>query len=83
MTELTNDQKVIKFLAETGMLTQVGEITAALGDPEYATKLLNFDIPEDNEIDEDCNHEALSFDEIQEVFDNDNEMSNNSLNKIN
>lgn len=77
MAELTNDQKVIKFLAETRMLTQVGEITAALEDPEYATELLNFDIPEDDEIiGGDCNHEALSFDEIQEVFDNDNDNDN-------
>jgi hypothetical protein len=73
MAKWTNDQKVIRFLAETKLLTQVGEITAALADPEYATELLNFDIPEDDEIGGDCEHEALSFDEIQEVFDNDNE----------
>ena len=72
MTKLTNDQKVIKFLAETRMLTQVGEVTTALNDPEYATELLDFDIPEDDEMDgENCNHEALSLAEIQEVFDND------------
>lgn len=71
MTKLTNDQKVIKYLALTRMLTQVGEVTAALEDPEYATELLDFDIPEDGEGG-DCNHEALTIDEIQEVFDNDN-----------
>ena len=72
MAELTNDQKVIRFLALTRMLTKVGEVTAALEDPEYANELLDFDIPEDNEMGgDDCNHEALSLEEIQEVFDND------------
>lgn len=71
--ELTNDQKIICSLANRKLITQVGEVAAALEDPEYAIELLNFDVPEDNEIggDGECNHEALTIEEIQEVFDND------------
>lgn len=72
--ELTNDQKIICSLANRKLITQVGEVAAALEDPEYAIELLNFDVPEDNEIgggDGECDHEALTIEEIQEVFDND------------
>lgn len=71
--ELTNDQKIICSLANVKLITQVGEVAAALEDPEYAIELLNFDVPEDNEIggDGECDHEALTIEEIQEVFDND------------
>lgn len=72
--ELTNDQKIICSLANRKLITQVGEVAAAMEDPEYAIELLNFNVPEDDEIgggDGECDHEALTIEEIQEVFDND------------
>lgn len=65
--ELTNDQKIIEHLAKTGQLTQIGEIAKALNDPKYATKLINFDVLENDEI------VAIDDAKIQEVFDNDND----------
>lgn len=81
MGELTLEQKIVKHLALQGYLTNVGDITTALKDNEYAKKLITGnDIPGlDDEIDgsggsdtpADCDHEALTNEEIQEVFDND------------
>lgn len=79
MEELTLEQKIIKKLALQGYLTNVGDVTTALKDNEYAKKLITGnDIPGiDDEIDgsgeADCDHEALTNPEIQEVFDNDYE----------
>lgn len=77
MSELTLEQKIVKHLALQGYLTNVGDVTTALKDNEYAKKLITGnDIPGiDDEIDgsgeADCDHEALTNEEIQEVFDND------------
>lgn len=83
MSELTLEQKIIKKLALQGYLTNVGDVTTALEDNEYAKKLITGnDIPGlDDETDgsnnpAECDHEALTNDEIQEVFDNDNEEIN-------
>ena len=86
MKELTLEQKIIEHLAKKGYITNVGDVTRALQDVLYADKMitaqgkdgLKDDIEdailkgEYNDIIEDCDHEALSNEEIQEVFDNDN-----------
>lgn len=77
MSKLTLEQKIVKHLALQGYLTNVGDVTTALKDNEYAKKLITGNnIPGiDDEIDgsgeADCDHEALTNEEIQEVFDND------------
>ena len=81
MSELTIEQKIIRYLAETGGLTQVGEIAEALRNPKYAEYLVTGDGLMD-EIGEiglggECNHEPLNTEEIDEVFDNDEEESSN------
>lgn len=75
---MTTEQKIIQYLATIGLLTQVGMIEAAMRDPEYAKVLITGDGLEDEVREEygenlggDCDHEALTNDEIQEVFDND------------
>lgn len=78
MSELTLEQKIVKYLAKKGYITNVGDVTTALRDNEYAKKLITGnDIPGlDDEIEtggsDDCDHESLTNEEIQEVFDNDN-----------
>ena len=78
MDELTLEQKIVRFLAKKGYITNVGDVITALRDNEYAKKLITGnDIPGlDDEIETggsaDCDHEALTNAEIQEVFDNDN-----------
>ena len=92
MKELTLEQKIVKYLADKGYITNVGDVTRALKDILYAEKMvtgniipgLKDDIKEEIEsgnieiegVTGDCNHEALTNDEIQEVFDNDNEEAN-------
>ena len=83
MSELTLEQKIINRLALQGYITNVGDVTTALKDNEYAKKLITGnDIPGiDDEVDgsnnpAECDHEALTNEEIQEVFDNDNEETN-------
>ena len=87
MENLTLEQKVILQLAKKGYLTNAGDIQRALKEFEYADKMvlaegepgLNDDIKKgiisgDIQIEgigEDCQHEALTKPEIQEVFDND------------
>ena len=80
MKNLTTEQKIIQYLAEMGIITQVGEIAEALKDEKYAKFLITGDGLSDEvreeygeNIDGDCDHESLSNDEIQEVFDNDEE----------
>ena len=88
-TNLSIEQKIVKHLAELGYITRVGAVTKALQDVLYAEKLvtgnavpgLKDDIKEEIEsgnieiegVGGACDHEALTNDEIQEVFDNDNE----------
>lgn len=86
MSALTLEQKIIKKLALQGYITNVGDVTTALEDNEYAKKLITGnDVPGlDDEINgsggsdtpAECNHEALTNEEIQEVFDNDEETNN-------
>lgn len=92
MKELTLEQKIVKYLADKGYITNVGDVTRALRDILYAEKMvtgniipgLKDDIKEEIEsgkleiegVTGDCDHEALTNDEIQEVFDNDNKEAN-------
>lgn len=69
MSELTTEQKIVKHLANLKFLNNVGDVTEALKNPEYA----NFLIIGDASGIEDCDHEALTNPEIQVVFDNDND----------
>jgi hypothetical protein len=85
MEKLTLEQKIVKHLAKKGYITNVGDVTRALRDILYAEKLITGnEIPGiKDEIEEEglggsaeCDHEALTNEEIQEVFDNDNEEAN-------
>ena len=92
MENLTLEQKIVKYLADKGYISNVGDVTRALKDILYAEKMvtgniipgLKDDIKEEIEsgnieiegVTGDCNHEALTNDEIQEVFDNDNKEAN-------
>lgn len=86
-SKLTLEQKVVLHLAKKGYLTHAGDIQRALKEFEYADRMitalnepgLKDDIKEAIESGEiegggsaDCNHESLTNEEIQEVFDNDN-----------
>lgn len=80
MKNLTTEQKIIQYLAGIGIITQIGEIAKALKDEEYAKFLVTGDGLKDEvseeygeNIDGNCEHESLSNEEIQEVFDNDEE----------
>lgn len=87
MENLTIEQKIVKHLADVGFLTSIGDVTEALANSEYAEWLITGegkpgikddikDSIESGEIEgggtADCDHEPLTNDEIQEVFDNDN-----------
>jgi hypothetical protein len=88
MSEMTLEQKIIKYLADKGYITNVGDVITALKDFSYAEKMVSAEgkpgIKDDikdaiisGEIDGevnmgDCDHEPLTNEEIQEVFDNDN-----------
>lgn len=75
MSELTVEQKVIKYLTKIGIITNLTEAWEALRNPDYANLLVTgdglFDEIQDAGLVEECNHESLTNDEIQEVFDND------------
>lgn len=75
---MTIEQKIVKYLAENKILTKPYEISEALNNQSYAEKLITGDGLDDevNEqygenIEGDCDHESLTNEEIQEVFDND------------
>ena len=86
MEELTLEQKIVKRLAAMGYITKVGAVATALKDILYAEHLITGnETPgiKDDVIEEgigggtaECDHEALTNEEIQEVFDNDNEEVN-------
>ena len=92
MENLTLEQKIVKYLADKGYITNVGDVTRALRDILYAEKMVSGNdspgIKDDikTEIESgnleiegvtgECDHEALTNEEIQEVFDNDNEEAN-------
>lgn len=91
MENLTLEQKIIKYLADKGYITNVGDVITALKDFSYAEKMvtgegkpgIKDDIKDaiisgevDGEVNMgDCDHEPLTNDEIQKVFDNDEEES--------
>jgi hypothetical protein len=89
MEKLTIEQKIVKHLAAKGYITHVGDVLRSLKDPEYAELLIIGttgeipDINDDGSVDGDCDHEALSEQEIQEVFDNDYEKGKTQKNKLN
>lgn len=85
-TNMSLEQKIIYFLAKKGYITNVGDVTKALRDFMYAEKMLTVEgehgIKDDianaiikgeieGEVNGDCDHEPLTNEEIQEVFDND------------
>ena len=87
-SKLTLEQKVVLHLAKKGYLTNSGDIQRALKEFEYANRMITAlnepglkddikDAIESGEIEggggsADCEHESLTNEEIQEVFDNDN-----------
>ena len=76
-SKLSVEQKVVLHLAKIGYLTAGGDIQRALRDQKYAEFLvtgngLSDDCPPCDDPDhEHCDHEPLTNEEIQEVFDND------------
>jgi predicted transcriptional regulator len=85
---MTLEQRIVKHLADKGYITSVGDVTRALKDILYADVMitgnivpgLKDDIKDeiasgniDGVVGGECDHTALTNDEIQEVFDNDNE----------
>lgn len=75
MPELTIEQKVIYYLTEIGLITNLTEAWEALRNPDYADFLVTGNGLDDEigDVSGDCNHEALTNNEIQQVFDNDEE----------
>lgn len=85
--KMTLEQKIVRHLADKGYITNVGDVTRALRDMLYAEHLitgntvpgLTDDIKEEiaagniEGVEGECKHTALTNDEIQEVFDNDEE----------
>lgn len=83
---MTLEQKIVYFLAEKGYITNLSAVFAALKDVSFAEEVVTIlgktGIKDDienairsGEIDidiDDCDHESLTNEEIQEVFDNDN-----------
>jgi hypothetical protein len=86
--KLKLEQKIIMYLAERGYITHIGDVAKAIRDFSYAEDMvtvegkpgLKDDIANaiisgeiEGEVNTgDCEHEALTNEEIQEVFDNDN-----------
>ena len=76
---LTIEQRIVYHLAKHGFLTCAGDVQRALAESEYADYLVrgllddDCNIPDldDNGTPLECDHDALTNDEIQEVFDND------------
>lgn len=74
---LTIEQKVLRLLAELRLMNDVTLIGPAMLDPVEAEKIINIygDFIPDFDGDGDCDHDALTNEEIQEVFDNDKEQT--------
>ena len=86
---LTLEQKIVYFLAKKGYITNIAAVFKALKDFEYAEKIVTIqgkpgikdDIADaivkgeiEGEVNTaDCDHESLTNEEIQKVFDNDND----------
>jgi len=77
---LTIEQQIIDYLAYMKVMTRPYVIDRALKDQEYAKEIitgngLSDEIEDSGMGGSDCDHEALTNPEIQEVFDNDEEQS--------
>ena len=77
---MTIEQKIVADLAKKRILTHPYVISRAMEDAEYAKKIITGDGLDDEvkeqygeNIEGDCDHESLTNEEIQEVFDNDND----------
>ena len=74
MSELSIEQKIIMYLAQTKVLTRPYVIDEAMNNPQFAETIITGNGLKD-EIEVEgmgtCEHESLSNEEIQEVFDND------------
>ena len=80
MNELTTEQKILALLAENCIITDTTLISSALKDADIAEQIVKYgDLIQDDDDnpegdgDCECDHEALSNEEIQIVFDNDEE----------
>lgn len=78
MRNMTIEQKIVADLAKKRILTYPYVINRAMEDAEYAKKIITGDGLDDEvreqygeNIEGDCDHESLTNEEIQEVFDND------------
>ena len=86
--KLSLEQKIVRHLANKGYITNVGDVTRALKEVLYAELMITGNpipglkdeieegiISGDIDIDTDniCDHDPLTNEEIQEVFDNDYE----------
>ena len=69
---LTTEQKILALLADQGLITDATLIAPALVDPDVAEQVIDKfgNLIPDDPIG-DCDHEPLTNEEIQEVFDND------------
>lgn len=76
-SNLSVEQKIVLHLANQGYITSVGDVTRALKEQAYAEYLITGNGLSDDIVGE-CDHEALTNDEIQEVFDNDYVKNNSS-----
>lgn len=76
-SNLSVEQKIVLHLANQGYITSVGDVTRALHEQAYAEYLITGNGLSDDFIDSECDHEALTKDEIQIVFDNDDDKSSN------
>ena len=74
-SNLSVEQKIVLHLANLGYFTSVGDVTRALKEQAYAEYLVTGNGLSDEGICDGecqpCEHEVLSKEEIQEVFDND------------
>ena len=75
---MTIEQKIVADLAKQRILTRPYIIGKAMEDAEYAKMLITGDGLDDEvkeqygeNIEGECDHESLTNEEIQEVFDND------------
>jgi hypothetical protein len=83
ISKLSVEQKIVLHLANQGYITSVGDVTRALKEQPYADHLitgdgLSDDVGGSGGDGDDCDCEALTNDEIQIVFDNDEEKSSNN-----
>lgn len=70
-TELTVEQKIVRQMADMLLITDATLVSNALLDSKIADMIVY------GNASDLCEHEALANEEIQEVFDNDEEQENN------